>query len=167
MLPQIWVRNMVRGGILTAPFYQPLLGSHGGGDTLTVFAHLQIIAQVHRAADHVVRPGREVHVTNWQTGKYESRYQFGKIICSNAVSIPGIEQGALPTEISSLVSRDRTSSQPKGGVELTKGATMVPTISATTYPQAGRVIFSLRTTARPRTKLMTSNPMYHVHGVSL
>ena len=70
MVPQICVRNMTRGGILTV--HKVSIESERMGRGLTVFAHLEITRQVDSVGNDVVRPCSEIHVTHGLSRKHET-----------------------------------------------------------------------------------------------
>lgn len=105
-------------------------------------------------------PSGKVHVTNGTLGDHETSQHLGQVVGGNTVTESRQQDSTLPDELALIPIR-------QNGGELTTGAMMIPTIKATTYAQAGRVIFSLITTTRPRTKEKTRTAMYHHQGASL
>lgn len=64
--------------------------------TLTVFTHLQVIAQVDAVCNRVVRPCRKVHVTNGASRYHETRQHFRQVVRGNTIAEASVENGALP-----------------------------------------------------------------------
>lgn len=130
-------------------------------DCHTIFAKLQISAKTDDVGNNVMRPSGKVHITNGTLGDHETSQHLGQVVGGNTVTESRQQNGALPDELELIPIRHR------GGGQLTTGAMMIPTIKATTYAQAGRVMFSLITTTRPRMKEKTRTAMYHHQGASL
>lgn len=67
--------NMTRGGILTIDALDEG-NQKPSARLLTVFAHLQIIAQIDRIGYNVVRPGSKVHIANGASRDQETSHQL-------------------------------------------------------------------------------------------
>jgi hypothetical protein len=65
----------------------------GGGHT--VFAELQIHAELHSTVDDVVGPCSEVHVSDGAPGQHQTCNDLAQIICRDAVSEASVKQGTL------------------------------------------------------------------------
>lgn len=63
--------------------------------SLTIFAHLQVIAQAYSVTDHIVGPGCEVHVANRALRDEQTSNHLGQIVGGNAIAEARVEDGAL------------------------------------------------------------------------
>lgn len=65
------------------------------GETRTVFAQLQVLAQVDGIRDDIVRPCSKVHITNRAVRDHQTRQHFRQVVRRNTIAETGIQQGAL------------------------------------------------------------------------
>lgn len=70
-------------------------GTKDDKEALTIFAHLEVIAQVDRVKDDIVRPSGKVHVANGATRKHKARQHLGQVVGGNTVTPARIEEGTL------------------------------------------------------------------------
>lgn len=68
---------------------------HNVERTRTVFTHLQVIAQVDRVCNDIVRPGSKVHVTNRPSRDHQTRQHLRQVVRGNTIAITSVENGAL------------------------------------------------------------------------
>ena len=125
----------------------------------TILAHLQVIRQADGVVDDIVGPGGEIHVANGAFWEDQTGQHLGQVVRGNAVSKSGVQQGALQ--------QSQPLSPYPGREDLTKGEMKMPNSRAIMYAHAGKVMFCVVTTIRPRTKLKASRARYHQFGVSL